>query len=132
MPISIMQGQVEVGIFNILATAKRFKKNLLRILRPLFSCCEFFYFTFLLLILFVCRDIHLNPMLKRIRCFYNFSICHWSLNSITTHNHEKINLLKSYNTGKKFGLICISEWYLDWSISSDSEQLSIGGYKSSL
>ena len=130
MPIRVMQRQVEAGVFNILATARQFKKKLLRILRPLFSCCAFFRFTFLLLILFVCGDIHLDPGLKRIRCFYNFSICHWNLNSITAHNHGKINLLKSYNTVKKFGLICISKWCLDSSISSDSEKLSIGGCKS--
>ena len=100
-------------------------------LRPLFPCCALFRFTFLILISFVCGDIHLDPGLKRIRCFYNFSICHWNLNSITAHNHGKINLLKSYNTVKKFGLICISKWCLDSSISSDSEKLSIGGWNHS-
>ena len=56
--------------------------------------CPLFRFTFLLLTLFVCSAIHLNPEPKRNRSFYNFSIYHWNLNSITAHNYEKINLLK--------------------------------------
>lgn len=56
--------------------------------------CPLFRFTFLLLTLFVCSAIHLNPEPKRNKSFYNFSIYHWNLNSITAHNYEKINLLK--------------------------------------
>ena len=50
-------------------------------------------------------------------------------NHVTHHNYEKVNLLGAYNTVSKFDMICISESYLDSSLSSDSEQLSIEGYK---
>ena len=36
-----------------------------------------------------------------------------------------MNLVKAYNTSKKFDIICTSKWYLDSSILSDSEQLNI-------
>lgn len=129
MPVSRMQWHVEIEIFNILAAARYFKKQSLRILCPQFSCCVFFHFTFLLLSLYVCGDIHLNPGPTRNRPYYNFSICHWNLNSTTAHNYEKINLLQAYNTVNKFEMICISESYLDSSISPDSEQLNIESHK---
>ena len=106
MPVSVMQYRVEIGIFNILATARYSKKQSLQILYPLFSCCVFFRFTFLLLTLSACGDIHLNPGPKRNRSFYNFSIYHWSLSSITAHNYEKINLLEAFNRVNKFDMIC--------------------------
>ena len=40
-----------------------------------------------------------------------------------------MNLLEACNTVNKFDMICISESYLDSSISSNSEQLNIEGYK---
>ena len=93
---------------------------------PLFPLYVFFRFTFLLLTLFVCGNIHLNPGPKRNRSRYNSSICHWNLNSITAHNYEKINLLEAYNTDNKFDMICISESYLDSSISVEGNGVTWG------
>ena len=126
MPDSVMQWGVEIGIVNILATARYSKKQSLRIMCPLFPLCVFFRFTVLLLTLFVCGDIHLNPGPKRNRSRYNSSICHWNLNSITAHNYEKINLLEAYNTDNKFDMICISESYLDSSISVEGNGVTWG------
>ena len=43
----------------------------------------------------------------------NFSICHWNLKIISAHNYIKPSLLRAYLSTHKFGVICISENYLD-------------------
>ena len=43
-------------------------------------------------------DIELNPGPKP-NSFKNFSICHWNLNSITSHKFLKVKLLSAYNLG---------------------------------
>ena len=58
----------------------------------------------------------------------NFSICHWNLNSIAIHNYAKGSLLKSYIAVYKFDKVCISETYLDSSITSDDGNLEILRY----
>ena len=68
-------------------------------------------------------DIEGNPGPKRRTSNY-FSCFHWNVNSITAHN--KLSLLSEYNTLHKFGVICISEIYLDK--SADNDALSIDGY----
>ena len=50
----------------------------------------------------------------------NFSICHWNLNSLTSHNCEKVNLLEAYNAVNKFDIICLSESFLDSSITENN------------
>ena len=40
----------------------------------------------------------------------------------------KINLLEAYNTINKFDVICLSESYIDPSITSDNNDLDIKGY----
>ena len=72
-------------------------------------------------------DVKLNPGPK---CSYSnaFSVCHWNLNSISTHNYAKVFLLKAYIAIHKFGIICISETYLDSSTLSDDINLEISGY----
>ena len=49
----------------------------------------------------------------------NFSIYDWNLNSIAAHNDAKVSLLKAYITVYKLDIVCISEIYLDSSITSD-------------
>ena len=58
----------------------------------------------------------------------SFSICHWNLHSISEHNFIKISLLKSYIATHKLDVICLSETYLDSSISNDDDNLEIPGY----
>ena len=58
-------------------------------------------------------DIELNPGPKP-SSFKCFSICHWNLNSITSHDFLKVKLLTAYNVIHKFDIICISESYLNW------------------
>ena len=58
----------------------------------------------------------------------SFSICHWNLNSISAHNSIKISFLKTYIATHKLDVICLSETYLDSSISNDDDNLEIPGY----
>ena len=94
----------------------------------LFSCSLWFRFAFIMLILLTFGDIESNPAPRRSDSWYNFSICHWSLNSMTAHNFEKTNFLEAYNTINKFDIIRLSESNLDSSIASDNDKLSIKGY----
>ena len=101
---------------------------LLPTMRPLFSCSSEFRFVFVMLILFICSDIESNSGPRKCNFCYNFSVCHWNLNSMTAQNFEKINLFEGYNTINKFDVICLSESYLDSSIASDNDDLNIKGY----
>ena len=56
------------------------------------------------------------------------SICHWNLNSIPAHNFIKSSLLRAYISINKFDIICLSETYLDSSISSNDGNLEVPGY----
>ena len=58
----------------------------------------------------------------------SFSICHWNLNSISAHNFIKISLLKTYIATHKLDVVCLSETYLDSSISNNDDNLEIPGY----
>ena len=57
-----------------------------------------------------------------------FSLCYWNLNSISTHNFIKISLLCAYVSSHNFNILCLSETYLDSSISSNDNNLTISGY----
>ena len=72
-------------------------------------------------------DIELNPGPKRDinQCF---SVCHWNLNSVASHNFSKIQSLIAYNCIHKFDIICLSESYLNSEILSSDSNLQIPGY----
>ena len=113
MPISNMQWRVEVGIFNATSKARYFKKKSLQVAAPAFCFFSFgFRFAFILLISFVCGDIELNPGPKNRNSGYNFSVCHWNLNSITEHNFAKVNILQAYNVIHDFDIIYLSESHI--------------------
>ena len=133
MPVSNMQQRVEVGIFNATSKARYFKKNSLRVAGPVFCFFSFgFRFVFILLFLFVyfySIFIGLSPGPKNRNSCYKFSICHWNLNSITTHNFAKVNQLQAHNAIHDFDLICLSESYLDSPVSFDNDNLYAKDYK---
>ena len=117
-----MQWRVEIGIFNATSKARYFKRKSLRVAAPVFRFFSFgFRFVCILLILFVCGDVELNPGPKNRNSSYNFSTCHWNLNRITAHNFSKVNLLQAYNAIHDFDMICLSESYLDSTVSSDND-----------
>ena len=72
-------------------------------------------------------DIEINPGPKRDinQCF---SVCHWNLNSVVSHNFSKIQSLIAYNCIHKFDIICLSESYLNSEILSSDSNLQIPGY----
>ena len=75
----------------------------------------------------VSDDIELNPGPKP-SSFQNFSICHWNLNSITSHDFLKVKLLSAYNILHNFDIICISESYLNSETVSNDDSLNIPSY----
>ena len=57
-----------------------------------------------------------------------FSVCHWSLDSLSAHIYSKVSLLKAYLTVHKFDIVCLSETYVDSNTSPDNDNLEISGY----
>ena len=72
-------------------------------------------------------DIEDNPGPKPNSCEF-LSICHWNLNNISAHNFIKLSLLRVYISINKIDIICLSETYLDSSISSDNDNLELPEY----
>ena len=58
----------------------------------------------------------------------SFSICCWNLNSISMHSFIKLSLLRPYISIHKFDVVCLSETYLNASISNDDDSLKVPGY----
>ena len=83
----------------------------------------------LLLLLIYADDIELRASRKKRGSFYNFSSCHWNLNSAAAHSFSKLTLLEDYNIKHNFDIICFSETNLDSSIQHDDERLHLNGYK---
>ena len=79
------------------------------------------------LLLLLSGDAELNPGSNH-NYSNAFSICHWNLISISAHNYAKVFLLKVYIAIHKFGIICVSETYLDSSTLTDDSNLEISGY----
>ena len=105
---------------------KTFKKSLKNV-AIYFSHVGFCYLLFpIISLLILCGDIELDPGPKDAKYL---SLCHWNLNSIAAHNFAKVSALKAFNTTKNFDFICLSESYLDSSISSDDKNLCLDGYK---
>ena len=63
-------------------------------------------------------DLNLNPV----------KVCHRNLNSISAHNFTKLSLLQAYNSVHNYDIICLSETYLNSSVSCDDDNLEIPGY----
>ena len=129
MPVSILQWRAEIGIFNTKLVKYPFKSKYRanvcpRNLNKFYTICCMF-----LLLLKCAGDIELNPGPRKSNTFYNFSFCHWNLNSIAAHNFSKLSLLEAYNVQHKFDMICLSETFLDSSIPTNDEKLNMKGYK---
>ena len=71
---------------------------------------SFFGFNILVFInlILLCGDIEENPGPKT-KPNGNLSLCHWNLNSIPSHNFQKIAVLESFVTMYKFDIIWKSE-----------------------
>ena len=70
-------------------------------------------------------DIESNPGPKKKEQIY-FSLCHWNMNSLVAD--KKISLLAAYNSIYRYDIICISESFLDSTISDDDNIFHMEGY----
>ena len=86
---------------------------------------DYLWFTCNLLLL--CGDVERNPGTNQ-STTKKLSIGHWNLNSIAVHNFANLVLFKVYKSIHKFGMISLSETYLDSSILHDESNLEIPGY----
>ena len=117
----LITDKFSIHVFNliipVIAVYKSFKTKLLKISYFLQYCLMLNYFIELPLNSPIqYGDIETNPG-PRGKCSQYFSFCHWNLNSLSAHNYAKVTLLQAFNTLHKFDLICLSETYLDSSIS---------------
>ena len=85
----------------------------------------FFYSTIIFLLLVQHGDIEINPGPMKKQPKY-FSCYHCKVNRLLAHN--KISLLTVYNTIHQYNVICVSETFLDSSVSLDDHNISIQGY----
>ena len=83
------------------------------------------FFRNLIHLLLVCGgDIEINagPTTKK-----QISFCHWNLNGLTAQNFTKVSLLQALSVTHDYDIICLSETFLDSSISNDDERINIKG-----
>ena len=107
MPINIMQWRVEIRMFNPAHHKIRFING--KSLRVVLLSSAFRFGTrlfFVVLMLFACGYIELNPDPKKKNSCYNLSVWYWNLKSITAHNFVKIDVLQAYNTIHQCDMIC--------------------------
>ena len=71
-----------------------------------------------------CGDIEENPGPK----YLSLTFCHWNLNGLTAHDSIKISLLQAYLTQHSYDIICLTETFLNSSILSDDNRITIDGY----
>ena len=126
MPINIDQWRPAIGLFGACRYAAIIKKKILKYsnLKAL-TILLFFYSTIIFLLLVQHGDIEINPGPKKKQPKY-FSCYYWNANSLLAH--DKISLLIAYNTIHQYNVICVSEAFLDSSVSLDDHNLSIQGY----
>ena len=71
-----------------------------------------------------CGDIEENPGPK----YSSLTFCHWNLNGLTAHHSTKMSLLQAYITQHNYDIICLTETFLNSSIPSDDNRITIDGY----
>ena len=75
-------------------------------------------------LLLCCGDIEKNPGPK----YSSLKFCHWNLNGLTAHDSIKISLLQAYIIQNNYDIICLSETFLNSSIQTNDDRISIDGY----
>ena len=58
----------------------------------------------------------------------NSSCCHWNVKSVVAHNYSKPHQLEAYNSIYNYDFICISESYLDSSVTRNSKEIQLDGW----
>ena len=98
------------------------KKILISCFYLLLSCSYLYHIWLRLRLMHLSGDIEKNPGLKK-DFSQTLSISHWNLNSLVAHNFTKVALLKAYLFVQRFDIFCISETYLNSSITEDDNSL---------
>ena len=75
-------------------------------------------------LLYCCGDIEQNPGPK----YSSLTFCHWNLNGLTAHDSTKVSLLQAHITQHNYDIICLTETFLNSSIPSDDNRITIDGY----
>ena len=75
-------------------------------------------------LLFCCGDIENNPGPK----YSSLKFCRWNLNDFTAHDGIKISLLQAHIIQNNYDIICLSETFLNSSIETNDDRISIDGY----
>ena len=71
-----------------------------------------------------CGDIEENPRPK----YSSLTFCHWNLNGLTAHDSTIISSLQAYITQHNYDIICLTETFLNSSILSGDNRITIDGY----
>ena len=54
--------------------------------------------------------------------------CHWNLSGVAAHDFLKVSLIKAFITTNNFDIICLSETFLDSTVSKHDENIMINDY----
>ena len=85
-----------------------------------------FYILVFINLILLFGDIEEDPIPKT-KPNDNLSVCHWNVNSIPSHNFQKIAVVESFVAMHKFDIICISETFLN--NTYEDNYLNLGGYR---
>ena len=127
MPVNTEQWRAGIGTFHgriFFFSNKKACCNPIIIFKCFFN---FFYNSFLSILVLKAGDIELNPGPNKKSHSY-FSCCHWNVNSLPTDNYCKVAALKAYNSVYKYDFLCVSETFLNSSFESNDKDLMIEGY----
>ena len=72
-------------------------------------------------IIILSGDIETNPGPKHSFSSQGLKICHWNLNSLSSHMYKKVSLLSAFISVHKLDIICLSETYLNSETSPDDD-----------
>ena len=75
------------------------------------------------ILLLCCGDIEKNPGPN----YSSLKFCHWNLNGFTAHDSIKISLRQAYIIQINYDVICLSETFLNFSIQTNDDSISIDG-----
>ena len=70
-------------------------------------------------------DVKTNPGPKKSSVI---KFCHWNLNGLAVRDFLKVILIEAFITTHNFDIICLSETFLDSTVSQHDENIMINGY----
>ena len=70
-------------------------------------------------------DIEINPGPKKSSVI---KFCHWKLNGLAAHDFLQVSLIEAFITTHNSDIICLSETFLDSTVSQHDENIMINGY----